>query len=189
MEKYNKKFLYLLLFAIEFTLVLIAFIITLFMKKPFLSLFTNAAQPAAFIIICVSGAGLAAAASLAGSKIPIFSEIHALLSGFVRDFKLNLPDIFIISLTAGICEEILFRAVLQPMWGIWITSFVFILLHGYFNPLNWKMSVFGVMMYLISLSLGFIFIKYGLIPAMVFHTIYDFTALVSIKTINKKPLL
>lgn len=62
------------------------------------------------------------------------------------------------------------------MWGIWITSFVFIFLHGYLNPLNWRMSLFGVIMYGVALALGFIFINFGLIPAMVFHFVYDFTA-------------
>jgi uncharacterized protein len=183
MDKHDKKFLYLLLFPVEFSLVLIAFIITLFIKKPFPSLFTGFAPPLALFIICICGAGLAGLVSLAGSKIRIFKEILDILIGFVRDYKLNLFDIFFISLTAAFCEEILFRAVLQPMWGIYITSFAFILLHGYFNPLNWKMSVFGLIMFCVSLIIGSIYIKYGLVPAMLFHFSYDLTALL----IMKKP--
>ena len=138
-----------------------------------------------FIIIS-AGAGAAVLISLLVVKLRVFSPVYDLLKQLVTGFKLSYFDALIIALTAGICEEILFRAVLQPMWGIWITSFVFILLHGYFNPVNWRMSMFGLVMFCLSVGIGNIYINFGLMPAVIFHFVYDFTALALIKALNKK---
>ena len=45
------------------------------------------------------------------------------------------------------------------------------------------MSLFGVIMYGVSLGIGFVYIKFGLIPAMGFHAAYDLTAFVSIRNL------
>lgn len=165
----------------EAGLVLIAYIITLFIKKPFLTLFTSTAGPLDFLIISAAAAGIAGLFTFLTLKFSIFNEVREISDNLISGYKLSYIDFFIISLSAGICEEILFRAVLQPMWGIWISSFVFVLIHGYFNPKSWKKSLAGVSAYAISLCLGYVFINYGLFPAMAFHFIYDFAALSFIK--------
>jgi membrane protease YdiL (CAAX protease family) len=177
MKNNIKRDLYLMLFAMELALVLIAFIITLFTKKPILSLFTSTAAPLAFLIVSAAAAGIAGFFTFLTLKFTVFNEVRKISDGMISDYKLSYVDAFIISITAGICEEILFRAVLQPMWGIWLSSFVFVFIHGYLNPSSWKKSLAGVSAYAISLALGYIFINYGLIPAMVFHAVYDFAAL------------
>jgi len=185
MKTTDKKFLYIMLFLLELALVIIAFVLTLFAKTRFASLFSFHSPALALFIIITAGAGAAVLISLLVVKLSVFSPVYDLLKQLVAGFKLSIADAFVIALTAGICEEILFRAVLQPMWGIWITSFVFILLHGYFNPLNWRMSLFGLLMFCLSLAIGFVYMNYGLIPAMALHFTYDFTALTIIKTLNK----
>ncbi len=63
---------------------------------------------------------------------------------------LDLSGIFILAVASGIAEETFFRAIMQPVFGLWVTSTVFGLLHF---PLNrrlipWTMS---------AIAMGFVF--------------------------------
>lgn len=91
------------------------------------------------------------------------------------------------SLCAGIGEELLFRGGLQPYLGVWLTSFIFIALHGYLNPFNIALSVYGLFMVLISSGMGYLFIQYGIISSIAAHFMFDlimFIVLVKSKTKN-----
>jgi membrane protease YdiL (CAAX protease family) len=85
-----------------------------------------------------------------------------------------------ISLGAGISEELLFRAALQPLAGIWGASLLFLLVHaGAYNfrrldcATLWQAaSVFGM-----GMLLGFAFEYLGLLAAMAAHTIVDIVGL------------
>jgi membrane protease YdiL (CAAX protease family) len=77
------------------------------------------------------------------------------------------------SFCAGVGEEILFRGGIQPYLGIWLTSFVFILLHGYINPFNIALSIYGLFMVLISSGLGYLFEMYGIIASITAHFLFD----------------
>jgi membrane protease YdiL (CAAX protease family) len=41
----------------------------------------------------------------------------------------SLPELFLIFLSGAGTEEILFRGVIQPYWGVWLTSLLFALIH------------------------------------------------------------
>ncbi len=181
MKKTDKKFFYILLFSMELALVLIAFIIIAVKKQSIASTFTTPALLAVQVSVgIISGLVIGVLCTILVFKIPIFSIMHKLVKKLITTYKLNLYDLILISVLAGVCEEILFRGVLQPMWGIWITSFVFILLHGYFNPFNWKLTLFGVMMFGISIILGYIYITLGLAAAISFHFSFDLIVLLLI---------
>jgi membrane protease YdiL (CAAX protease family) len=94
-----------------------------------------------------------------------------------------MVDLAIISLLAGIGEEILFRGVLQARFGIVIASIVFGLMHS-------VSAAYVIVTIIMGLYIGIIF-EFGeslLIP-MQLHFIYDFAALVYLKYIIKKPCL
>ncbi|MDQ3395156.1 MAG: CPBP family intramembrane metalloprotease [Bacteroidota bacterium] len=88
-------------------------------------------------------------------------------------FHLNNVNIVLLSLCAGIGEEIFFRAALQPIIGIWLTAIVFVVLHGYVNPWNWRISIYGLVMILIMVGIGFLYEIAGLIAVIVAHTVID----------------
>jgi uncharacterized protein len=128
---------------------------------------------------------------LAGS---VFGGVSALIGMFIitRDFfkdehkyyynKINSlilthPGIILISISAGIGEEIFFRAALQPLLGLWITSILFVALHGYINPKNWKITLYGIAMVFIIAGFGYLFIELGLISAIIAHGLYDYILL------------
>ena len=73
-------------------------------------------------------------------KSSIFSELPINLEKLISSMKITRIDALFISFCAGFGEEILFRTGMQHYLGILITSIVFVAIHGYLNPLNWKLS-------------------------------------------------
>jgi membrane protease YdiL (CAAX protease family) len=187
MDNKSKKFLYIILFGGELFLFFVAFIILIIKKQSFISIFTahqNFNIILLFYLMFLSFL-IALIITFLVIKLNIFTDIKKIIKEIITNFNLNIFDIFIISAMAGFCEEILFRGVLQPMLGIWLTSFIFILLHGYFNPVNWRISVFGILMFWLSMILGFIYVNLGLSAAIIFHISYDFFAFLLFKNLQK----
>lgn len=94
--------------------------------------------------------------------------------------ELRLWQYAVISLLAGVGEELLFRGVLQAVLSNWlgataavgVTSVVFGLAH-LITPL------YGVLAAVVSVYLGWLFLQYeNLLVPMVTHAMYDFVALV-----------
>lgn len=106
-------------------------------------------------------------------------------SNMITELNLNIWQIIFISICAGVGEEWLFRAFLQPLWGIWITSFVFVALHGYLNPIDWRMSIYGIYLTLVIIGLGFMFIHWGIWASAAAHTAIDIVLLIFL---TKSPL-
>jgi membrane protease YdiL (CAAX protease family) len=81
-----------------------------------------------------------------------------------------------ISLAVAIGEELLFRAALQPLLGVWITSLIFLLTHTpvyQFRRLNLAALVQAAGVFGASVALGFIYQYVGLLAAMMVHTALD----------------
>ncbi len=91
----------------------------------------------------------------------------------VRQSRLTSFDRLQLSLFAGAGEELLFRGAIQPLLGIWITSIIFVGLHGYFKFKSPGHLVFGGIMFGLSVGLGYLFEYAGLIAAMSAHATYD----------------
>lgn len=92
----------------------------------------------------------------------------------IKDLNLDLGDIIFLSICAGFGEEVFFRGVLQEFWGVWITAVVFVAIHGYLNPKNWRISVYGVLMTMMIGAIGYLKIYVGLWACMVAHAWIDF---------------
>lgn len=134
------------------------------------------------------GTGLAAgilfgAAGLTMIRMPSFRKIldeYAIIRQ-VKQMDLSVNEIVYVSLVAGISEEILFRGAIQPVIGIWLTSIIFIGVHGYIRMQSVKHFLYSLFTFLLSCMLGALFIYIGLISAMVAHFIYDVVVLYGIK--------
>jgi CAAX protease family protein len=111
----------------------------------------------------------------------LLAEARNFFSGLISEANLKLPDLIFLSLAAGIGEEILFRAALQPFLGIWLTALIFVALHGYLNPMNLQMSIYGVLMVIISAGLGYLFEFIGIFAAMSAHFIIDLILFIYLK--------
>jgi len=106
-------------------------------------------------------------------KSPWFKASRIFFTGLIASINPTFVHILFYSLCAGVGEEILFRGAIQPYLGIWFTSIVFIFLHGYLNPFNMPIMLYGFVMVFISAGLGYLFELYGIYAAMLAHFIFD----------------
>ena len=93
----------------------------------------------------------------------------------------------VISLAAGVSEEILFRAALQPLIGIWFASAVFAVAHlrtASIAGSALKKVIYLANVFVVGLALGLVFQKIGLVTAILVHAIIDFVALRSLRRLQ-----
>lgn len=106
------------------------------------------------------------------------------VSKYTQMFKgasLNFITITIVSLCAGVGEEIFFRGIIQPYLGVVATAIFFVAIHGYLNPKNWRISIYGFFMTISIVLIGFMSDRLGLIAAISAHFMIDFVLLYKTK--------
>lgn len=106
-------------------------------------------------------------------KLPFQRQTRYKYASLIQNLNLKFSDIILVSFCAGIGEELFFRGGIQPLAGVWVTSIIFVALHGYLNPFNWKLSIYGIYMTLVIAGIGYLKIHYGLASSMIAHTIID----------------
>lgn len=104
---------------------------------------------------------------------PLLRNVNAQYANLLGRFKLSTSEIILVSLCAGVGEEILFRGALQPIFGILITSIIFVAIHGYLNPKEWRISIYGLFMTVAIYGIGVMSDYLGLLSAIIAHTIID----------------
>tara|TARA_R110002050_G_scaffold300722_2_gene471945 strand:- start:90935 stop:91594 length:660 start_codon:yes stop_codon:yes gene_type:complete len=122
---------------------------------------------------------------------PQLKEIKMKYGVLIHQFKLNTWEIVFLSFSAGVGEEFLFRGVIQPYWGVWITAIFFVAIHGYLDPRDKKMMSYGLLMTVIIGIMGFMKIYFGLIAPMMAHFAIDVVLLYKLtndKSFEFKPL-
>ncbi|TYO92317.1 hypothetical protein LX24_02911 [Desulfallas thermosapovorans DSM 6562] len=162
------------------------FIITGIENRPFLpSLTDGRAIPVQILLGSLYGsvAGLICLFLLLAA--PVFEDLRNLFIGIINDVNLNPVTIILISALAGFSEEFLFRGGLQPLIGLWWSSALFIALHGYFNPRNWRITLYGLLMFALSIGLGLMYQWVGLLAAIFAHTMVDVVILLGL-LVNQK---
>lgn len=76
---------------------------------------------------------------------------------------------FLLALSSGIGEEILFRGALQPIFGVWLTSLVFVMVHtNYTFTLSW--GIIGIH----ALIFAWLRRRTNTTTAMIAHFTYNF---------------
>ncbi|MGI9542982.1 MAG: CPBP family intramembrane glutamic endopeptidase [Cyclobacteriaceae bacterium] len=143
-------------------------------SKPFLE--TIFSGPSTWYIQSAAGllyGGIAALVAWSIVSLPLLSATRSFFVNLIQPLHLSWSAIIYISFCAGVGEELFFRGALQPYLGIWWTSIVFVALHGYLNPWNWRLSLYGLFMTLAIAGLGYLTEYLGLLSAMVAHTVID----------------
>lgn len=110
-------------------------------------------------------------------ELPFFKPTMRFFVDLIKSLELSFVEIIFLSFCAGVGEEIFFRGAIQPYLGIWITSVLFVAMHGYLNPFNLKISLYGLFMTLIIVGLGYMTVNLGLLSAIVAHTCIDIVLL------------
>jgi membrane protease YdiL (CAAX protease family) len=99
----------------------------------------------------------------------------------MKKFTVSTPEIFLLSLCAGVGEELLFRGAIQPWIGIWPTSIIFIALHGYLNPKDRPMFIYGIVLLVVSAGFGYLLQFSGIYAAMTAHFWIDVVLMLYLK--------
>lgn len=102
-----------------------------------------------------------------------FRDVRLFFEELIGGMAPSLWHILFYSFCAAIGEEVLFRAGIQPVVGIWPASILFVLLHGYLTPSNLSLSIYGVFLVVICAGFGYLFKFFGLYSAITAHFIYD----------------
>ena len=102
-----------------------------------------------------------------------FKSVRSFFEILMHELNPSFFNILFYSFCAGVGEEVLFRAGLQPLIGIWPASVIFVMLHGYINPSNLTLSVYGVFLVIICSGFGYLFKYFGLTSSAIAHFIYD----------------
>jgi uncharacterized protein len=116
----------------------------------------------------ILGYGLKAMLSTRG-----FKDLTHTYADMLSEFDLNRQEFIFLSVCAGVGEEILFRGCIQYYAGIYITSVIFVALHGYLNPLNRKILLYGIVLTAIFIGVGFLMNFVGVYACIILHIIID----------------
>ena len=106
-------------------------------------------------------------------QLKILQPVREKYQNVIGSLRMNIGTIVMVSICAGVGEEILFRGILQSYFGIWITAVGFVAIHGYLNPFDWRISIYGAYMTAAIIAIGYLNQLYGLTSAMIAHTIID----------------
>jgi uncharacterized protein len=159
---------------------LIACLIIAVAQDEFLSVIRGPMGIATQLLCGLVLSALAAVVSYVSFRLTARSEATAnTITAYGRLDLSGLNPVWI-SLAAAIGEELLFRAALQPLLGVWITSLIFLLTHTpvyQFRRLNKATLVQAAGVFGASVALGFIYQNVGLLAAMMVHTALDVVGL------------
>ncbi len=108
---------------------------------------------------------------------------YAMLIGPLMQSRLTRV---LVSLCAGVGEELFFRGAIQHWLGIVWTAVAFVALHGYLDPRNWRLSLYGVFLTLTMLGIGWQAREYGLLAPMIAHTLIDVVLLNKVCSVWKR---
>ncbi|MGB0934239.1 MAG: type II CAAX prenyl endopeptidase Rce1 family protein [Lishizhenia sp.] len=92
---------------------------------------------------------------------------------FIHSLKLGWSEILFMSFCAGFGEEILFRVGIQHWLGPWITSILFIAIHGYLNPFKPRTFLYGIFIIPFIIGLAFAYNYFGLWFCIAAHFSFD----------------
>ena len=118
-----------------------------------------------------------------------FKGVRSFFENLMQELNPSFLNILFYSFCAGVGEEVLFRAGIQPLpyVGIWPASVLFVLLHGYINPANIRLSIYGLFLVVICSGFGYLFKFFGLTSSIIAHFIYDVAMFSVLKYANREP--
>ena len=156
-----------------------AVIIVVAQAEP-LSVFTGPMGVANQLLFGLGLSALAAVGSYVSFRLTAQSEsTRKTIAAYARLDLSGLNPVWI-SLAAAIGEELLFRAALQPLLGVWITSLIFLLTHTpvyQFRKLDKATLVQAAGVFGASAVLGLIYQYVGLLAAVLVHVAIDVVGL------------
>jgi membrane protease YdiL (CAAX protease family) len=163
---------------------LIAAPIIYFSRPEPLTLFARPAGPLTQLLVGQVLALIAAVASWVLFRLTSRSASSARTVESYARLDLSGLNPLWISIAAAIGEEMLFRAALQPLLGVWIVSLLFLLTHVpvyRFRKLDGATVAQAASVFIGSVVLGYVFQYVGLLAAMLVHMWIDVVGLMLVR--------
>ena len=113
------------------------------------------------------------------ARRPFMSEVVARYAEIGRRLARPL-DIVLLSVCAGVGEEIMARGAIQHWLGIVPTAVAFVAIHGYLDPRDRRVSLLGMAYLAGNVPLGFMADHWGLAAPMAAHAAFDVMALLEL---------
>ena len=130
---------------------------------------TQVAMASGFAVLCSVGAVIALQLHRFRRLVPIPSALH--------NFDLSGAKPWIVALCAGVGEELLFRAALQPLVGLLLGAVIFSVAHVRTATLgstsNAKRIAYMLNVAVAGVALGLVFEHLGLLAAVLIHATID----------------
>lgn len=120
-------------------------------------------------------------------KLTVFDHLPNRIERMVSEMKLTFWECVFLSVCAGVGEELLFRSGVQFYLGPLITSILFVAVHGYLNPMNWRMSLYGIIVLPFIILLSYGFNQWGLWFAVSAHFSYDLILFLAMRNDDTLP--
>jgi membrane protease YdiL (CAAX protease family) len=79
---------------------------------------------------------------------------------------------FALAMTAAVGEEIAFRGALQPVFGFWVTAFVFA-----FSHVQYTLTPAALLIFFVAIALGWVRRRFNTTTAILVHFLYNFIPL------------
>lgn len=109
---------------------------------------------------------------------PVFERNPLPTERILKSLRITFLEALFLSFCAGFGEELLFRSGVQPFLGVFITSILFVAIHGYFSIKKPLLSYYGILVTPFIILLGYGYIHFGLWFAIAAHFMYDLVILV-----------
>jgi hypothetical protein len=106
-------------------------------------------------------------------KRPFMGTVLDLYAQRIGPLLARRSDRILISICAGVGEELFFRGAVQHWLGLVFTAVLFVAIHGYLDPRNWRISIYGTAMTVLMVGLGWMADHMGLVAPMAAHTMID----------------
>lgn len=172
--------------AVVFSLV--ACVVTVYFRGQTLRALFTAGRPLATQILVglVVGVALALFVVALLLKAPFLARLRDFIRSILGQLRPTGLDMVLVSLLAGFSEELFFRAALQPALGLWLAALVFALAHTGVSVSPAKLA-FAAFVFVMGLLLGALYVRAGLVAAIVTHAVYDLTFLLAVKRFLRTP--
>lgn len=97
---------------------------------------------------------------------------EAAVSAAIASQYPTLPTAFVLSVLVAVGEEIFFRGALQPVFGVMLSSGLFVILH-----IQYTQSIAIVVLLLFTLMLAWLRQRFSTMAAIIAHFVYNFAQL------------
>lgn len=125
------------------------------------------------VLVGVAYGAITALVALALVSRKKMQSVSAPFFEMFMSVDLQIADIVFYSFCAGFGEELLFRAGIQDFFGIWPTAVFFVAIHGYLNPKNWRIFIYGFLLVFVSAGFGYLYRDVGYFSAAISHMVFD----------------